>query len=1706
MKAVDHILVRISNPKGSGGGILYFPNEDPDFVYVITARHCLVDKKTNVVFQNEMLSVDFLSPNQNFSYKLSSTDLLIYGKANSTEDIGIIIFPKISLPEWHQIQEDIPLAYYPRKKPPVEITGIPKAVSNKFKRTLYQLTPLEDQDYQDQIQIEVADPISNHYNSDSLVEGYSGSPIVVVSNGQTFIVGIFLAYEENTKRILGINLNLINKLLVSAGKPTVQIYEIEVDNSIFNDKAKLKLNSDRILSRIRMTVGTISLDRADIVEKAKIQLLKKGLTIVTGKPGSGKSAVVKKALLELGNEFEVIALQGEQLDRSSIDEMFRGEPFVLSNSIQTIFDSPASQKHKILLIDSIEKILETQNANTILDFFDLLVKRDDVSLVLTCRNYAVEQLKLRFLRSFPAYPDFEIPLLSEKEISEVIAFYPNLTVLATKPSLAKVLEIPFNLDKATMIAGEVLDVDVNSETRFRELMWEYVIEGREKINDANTRKHRGETFLEIALKRASAMTPYTQLENADQMIIESLISDNIIDAEPVHKRSYTASHDIYEDWAITRYIESTYQATSWSNHSAFFEKLGSSAAIRRAFRIWVSELIQLGDESLGKLLSSTLKEPVIPNHWKDEIIIAVMQSPYSDQFLYENKALLFSNEFKYFKRVVFLLKVACQKPDFSYLDKLDDDQKLQLYHDINLVPFGEGWSSFLKFAHQNLDALKEQLGLIFSMVITWSKGIKPFAKVPPEGRCAGLIILHFYDHYLNHEGFRDGKHQFGKKIDEGILILFSLTEVIKDDLKLFLETVISRKKNQEDYRIRDLYDKVINNILDGNESAIICKNFPDLVIGLAEKKWLYYPPTEREMEEMMRDTPFKSFPGTGIKQESHFGLQEYTGLSYFPASPDQTPMFNLFFFAPYKALEFFLKLINHSGNAFMDSNFGQETFSFFSADVRSEIIITMPDGKIYKQYASQILWMAYRSTVTVTPDLLQSILMALEHYLLIIGKDIEAGLKDKYSEFCQIVFDDFFTAILTKCNNVMATAVLLSVAHAHRNLAGKHILPLLKIKQIYYWDLFRRSKEGRSLSPAGFRKNPYQRQRELARFQKLEHRNRDITELVINLSLGPLSNEIFAILDTFLAENPSDDDWRFLLSKMDRRKFKIIEEVDNGYIVAPELSEDLQQKVEEEQRLEEEIHPILTAGSWSRKKFEKETVENDNYFQWSQYYPTIKDSANKDNVDKLFKQVTVFAAIGIRDYISEMNDEQIRWCFDEVTSAVNYQLFDKKRFEMDYFPYTSSEIEAAFYALPIMCTHAKNNEKSELRQKVLIALLFLEDKLSRDKLIRSINEKLWVAEPEFALCCVESMVNYCQISHLRYILSNQHRSDSSRLNRASLIKKVRILFYKVFGKFSKKTNSGGENQADYIWYQEKEYNHHWNLLIKTVSRGVPVGIQKLTFEKGGTWHLFEALRIIPPDTTFPQLKSLYTSVIDFILGYINKERESYNDKLHYERQQLFHRKFAKFLLGQPTSIAVKFLDEITSWAFEPGLELQFRDKRYEFVEKCLDEVIVKVIRNEDLSSKFWPLWEHLAQKSIETRTLYFDSQLLLDNIFFDSKARDWVPLHGKANFFAKLINANADLNVSIKLISTIGFNELMPDAIEWIALRIDEHDTEEENPLYYFEKIIIQAYYAGETRKKILASLKLKDFFIKILDALINRNASSSAYIIREDFISQNNR
>ncbi|MPT33625.1 MAG: ATP-binding protein [Flavobacterium sp.] len=1704
MNNIRSFIVRISNPRGNGGGFIICPEENDGFVYVITARHCLVDRKNNVPWKKEEISIGFLTQANITECQVINTDKIAFGSNNLTEDIGVIIIPKSALPSSVDIIYAPKPSIFPGKGAKTEITGIPRAVNYKFIRSLYQLTVMEDKDYENEIQIEVSDPITGQYNADILVEGYSGSPILVLAGENVYVAGVFLAYEENTKRIKGIDLKLINRLLNELDEKSIYLKEIETNESIFKDLERLESNSQRVLSRIRMRIGELELERGDLTEKAIAEITKVGLTLISGKPGSGKSAIIKKALSKFGTDHQIIAIQGEQLDRKSIDEIFSAQPFSLVNGLENVLFSPACAKNKIVVIDSIEKLLETGNADTILDFFELVSKNNDIKLVLTCRNYAVEQLKIRFLRDFPAFLPFEIPLLCEDELQVIADKYPVVKSLLQNKSIAKILEIPFNLDKATILPESKLAFGIDSEASFRELMWEYVIEGKEKVPDANIRKQRGEAFSNIAIERASSMSPYTTIAGLSPEIAEALVADNIIDPEPIFKNSYAAAHDIYEDWAITRHIGLTYQKHLYcdENQAVFFEKLGSGAAIRRAFRLWVSELIQSGSENVGGLLTATLGDKNVPNHWKDEVIIAAMQSSYSMQFLIENKELFFLDKFKLFKRVVFLLKIACQEPDFSFIDQIEPAKRLKLYHNVNLKPYGEGWRNLIEFIVINLDALNSHMHLVFMMLMNWEKGLNDFKPLPSEARSAGLILLRYYDLYVRDNKFREKRKTYGVNTYDGIHLLFRLTEIIKDELKTLIETAFQCHRRDDDYRVIGLYGKIVENVLDGHESRRVCLYFPELVMQIAEKKWFYYAPTNEEIEEMMRNEPFRPLPGRGIgiHQENQFGLKESTGMTYFPASPNQTPMLNLLYTKPFKTLEFIIKMLNHVANSYVESSYGINNDFIPVKEERSVIQLTMPDGKVYEQYASPILWTAYRGTTVAIPNLLQSVLMALESYLLSLGKSISLAKEGNDKETLNLIWNDFFVKLLTKSNNVMTTAVLLSVTYAYRNLAGIHMLPVLRIKQVYHWDLLRAVNERKALSPLGVRKDSIRRQKALYEFNFLDHRKGNITELVMNLSLGNLYQEIFEILDQFNAENPTDENWRFMLAKIDRRKYKVVKELESGLLVEPELAEDLKVKVIAEQKAQEEANPILQASMWSIKKQKNEIVENDNYEQWSLYFPSVQAGELNDAIHKFQKNTGAFAAIGIRDFFAQMNEKEREWCRKKNIDIVNYELFTRRRDDMK-LAYSGFEIEGAFYSLPILLIYATEDERTALRQAVFYSLLFLEDNLSRNMLIESINEKLWSAEPKFVTCCIEAMVRYCEISHLRHILNMRSLVKAPDEN-VSNLQKLKRVFLKTWN-WSRRKNILG-NQSNEHRYSEKEelFDKVYQEILSTISKGVPIGMEPVNFEEGGTWHLFEALRIIPDNTSIIELRNFYSRLLDFILQYIHTKRESYNDKLHYKLQQLFHEKFSLFLLKQPEAISKEFMDQLTGWAFNPEFNRQNRHKCYEFVEKCLDEVIRRVIEDEEHTVSFWILWEHLAYRSLSNEILYFNKKLLLNDVFFNSSVRDWKPLEGKRDFFRPLVKGKGDLTSAVKLISGIGFKELMPDAIEWLAGRIEEYYGEDENQLFYFESIIIQVYYDSKLRKAISNNQKSRVQFIKILDALIDRGASSSAYIIREDFVS----
>lgn len=1701
MTAEKDFIVRIENPQGFSSGLIYSPAGQSEEAYVFTARHALVGDN-GIAWDCNELSVGFLTDNGWSEYKLHDGDVILFGENNASEDIGVLIVKKQFLPVSLNYDKCPEICLVPAKVHELEITGFPKVVLNQLKRTLHHLMPLKDRDYERQIQIEVSDPLTGEYNDDNLVEGYSGSPVFVKVNDRYFCCGLFLAYETKNKRILGIDLSLVNDLLASRSLPLLSLLQIETDPTVLEAAEKLNENSFRVLSRIRDSVGKVNLPRTEI-SAAALEVIKNGkLAIFTGKPGSGKSAMVKKILDGLKSDFEIFAFQGEQLDKKSIEEIFADKPFCFGISLSEVLDSPQFGKKKIFLIDSIEKILETDNAETILDFFDLLFKREDITLVFTCRSYAAEHLKIRFLRQFPAFPDFDVPALDAAELECIAESYPMLRTLAKNKSLLKVLQIPFNLDKAVSLPQNSVKDDIDTEARFKQIMWEYVIEGREKESDPRKRQLRGETFMEIALKRASAMSAYATVEHARADILHELTADHIIDPEPVYRRSFAAAHDIYEDWALTRHIDSNYlqYIAEEDNYGAFYDAIGTAPAVRRAFRIWISEKIQAMDGSAGQLVKSTLNDSAIQNYWKDEILVAVMQSHYSSDFLRENKDFLFLDQFKYFIRIIFLVRVSCQKPDFSLLNALDVDKRTQVYHNINLVPYGEVWANLIEFIFLNLNLLQPQMRLILSMLLQWEKGLKKNGPFPAEAEHAAKILIWFYSNFTSGVPSGQGRAKT-ENLENGILMLFRLSDFVKDELKSLIEDAFRNKNRDADFEIGNLYDKILEYALDGYEGQKICKNYPELVLEIAESKWFYYPPTPEQIAEMKRQSILGPYHRSMMHSEQDFGFRRSTERHYSPGSPYETPILNLLLYSPFATVDFLVKLFNHAADSYIKSDFGRDNEFLHPADHRSQITVIMDDGREIKQHASPSLWMMFRGTYFNSPDVLKSCLMAAECYLLQIGRDIKENKHDQYTKFLKASWDYTFEAFLTRCNSVMGSAVLISVANEHMDLAGRRIFPLLKIREIYHLDFHRCLKESEAYSPLSYKKHRQLRHLQLQNFQTLKHRSKSIEDLVMNLSLGEFQTEIFGIIDNFNLENPTDQNWRFALARIDRRKLRIVKEVENGYLLETQLEDDLQKVVEENKTKQEENHTVSYAAYWCMQKFKHETVEEDSYEKWSEFHKISVDAQDNKNISKMHNQPVLVAAMGIRDFYRSLSAAEREWCETKVNELFKYELFENRLMDFTNSKYTVYETEAAFSVVPILMLKSDETQKKMYKQNILYYLTHFHQRSEHNSLRASINSYLWKHDPGFVLNCIFCIVEYSKFSHLKHRLEHLSGYKSYKRNLFSIIKTAH---YRIRLKINPHYKPKGRI-AGHIKYNDalKQYSAAIDAIMNRVAEEeTPVQIAIPEYQSNAGDWLFEALKLVPAETELKILRDYFKNVLNFIFETFAKDSDPYDDTIHHTLQQFFQEKFALFLLSQPEDTAIENFKALIDWAYADGVKIFYSDKRYDFTVKCLEEVVNQFLNDESKAANFWILWSYLSHKILTAKMFIFDKAFLFNHRILSLTQLDWNPLKNKKHFFETFILQGGDLESSGRLTAGIGFEELMPDAVSWLAERIKKEWPGNKDWDFYLEKIIIQTYYDGRMRREITATARLRNDFIALLDKLIDQSASSTAYIIREDFIS----
>ena len=189
----------------------------------------------------------------------------------------------------------------------------------------------------------------------------------------------------------------------------------------FKAVEKLKSDSNEILRPIKTYIGKgeseFHLQRSELREKILVGLSNSQLTIVTGKPGVGKSAEIKETLEKDYPNASVFVFRADQFNESTLANVFSSQG--VNETIQDIFSCISLIPEKIIFVDSLEKLLEADPECAFKQLLALLKEHPEIKLIASSRKYAIDLITLKFGIDKDNICIIDIPTLNEEELKLV---------------------------------------------------------------------------------------------------------------------------------------------------------------------------------------------------------------------------------------------------------------------------------------------------------------------------------------------------------------------------------------------------------------------------------------------------------------------------------------------------------------------------------------------------------------------------------------------------------------------------------------------------------------------------------------------------------------------------------------------------------------------------------------------------------------------------------------------------------------------------------------------------------------------------------------------------------------------------------------------------------------------------------------------------------------------------------------------------------------------------------------------------------------------------------------------------------------------------------------------------------------------------------------------------------------------------------------
>ncbi|MDN4591706.1 hypothetical protein DBA29_24790 [Xenophilus aerolatus] len=982
----------------------------------------------------------------------------------------------------------------------------------------------------------------------------------------------------------------------------------QVPSSKHGELSRLRQHSATTLRRLAAAgPQEIVFDRIELRAQLEAAVAEQQVVLVVGPAGSGKSVLGINYLSGAASADTNFAFSAEEFKAAHIDQ-------VLTNASLNLtwkeLESQLPLHRKTFFVDGLERLLEASERAAFKDLL-LSVKYDSsISLVITCRDYYAEVVERSLLMaSNVTFAKIVVGGLSDAELSQAEAAAPTLQPLLANQSLRSILRNPFLLTRASQLRLAQDESIPQTERALRRRMWSELVRDDAYVADGMPSK-REKVFFDVCIARARALRPYVEVADVDGAL-QRLGNANLVANDQFHR--FAAAHDVFEDWGLIEWFTRRFEAHSGSS-TAMAGEVGGHPALRRAYRKWLTEQLDVDRTIVDQFISEVSSEKSLPPHFVDDTWLAVFQSSAAGSFMTAFAGKLFADEGALLQRVLHLVRVGCK----TVSPKAQGIHIWLRWH----VPTGNAWPILLAFMDENWEAVPRRMdSLLVAFMEDWSANISGSEQLPEGADSVGSLIEKLLALPTNAPG----------RVVPRERLVEILMKAPRANEALF-KSIASRASAPGSIRLDEDARHFAKLTFEPFKAIAFASAFPRELQAVCLGRWFASDKDDRW--------------SSSRELEAVFGLTHSYEHRFFPRSSMQGPMLFLLRAHPSEGVRFIVNFINQCCSNYKANS--QQQRRLIEPPHESEL--TLSDGRARSILENQRLWQTYRGT-HVMPAVMECALMALEAWFL----DIAEGATTPE------VFQSFLNYILNNSNNAASLGVVASACLAHPDLAGDCCVSILGSTELIRMDVARMMADKTALAPGGFDVFSQMFQRERLDSKALPHRKHHLEELAIQLQLGPQRASMEALLDRYLAALPPEHErtteqsqWMLALRRMDLRTYDRRDVGDRVEFTMGELPSDVQAMVQDSEAFQVEFMKRIELQNWAHRHKDDGVAAGDE--SWRDKLALAKEVEGQIAVrgtrDILEGGGRMVAAVIARDRWAVLDPVDRQWCLETIVGCL----------------------------------------------------------------------------------------------------------------------------------------------------------------------------------------------------------------------------------------------------------------------------------------------------------------------------------------------------------------------------------------------------------------------------------------------------------------------